>query len=79
MPTAPAGDAEGGAPLTDAPASRADVARRNRELYPDAAAIIDKVRSVFPDAKVTYFGPTRSGSRHEDPANPVHLTSSGQD
>lgn len=39
--------------------SRADQLNRNREHYPEAAAFIDKVRAVYPEAKVVYFGPAR--------------------
>jgi len=40
-------------------ALRASVARKNREAAPDAAAFIDEVRKHFPEATVTYYGPTR--------------------
>lgn len=35
-------------------ASRSDQAKRNRELMPNAAALIDEWRQTFPDLKVIY-------------------------
>lgn len=38
---------------------RAEQQRRNREQYPEAAAFVDAVRAVWPEAVVTYLGPVR--------------------
>lgn len=41
-------------------ALKEQLARRNREQFPEAAAFVDKVREVFgPEVVVTYFGPIR--------------------
>lgn len=39
-----------------------DIARRNRERFPDIARVVDQIRTTFPGAVVTYAGEAREAT-----------------